>query len=452
MNIRIRFYLSYSVWLMLLLLFSACKKEGEEPDYPAGSNQYINDWLLDSMKVYYYWNHQLPKKSDIGKTPLNFFASLKYSQDRFSRIYNASIPESFYPSLVHHFGFELMLYDPGNGEIKTTVTLVVPQSQAEQNGMQRGQMVNSINGTALNEKNIDALVRSAVTAGRLTLDVVGLGLVNLTSSFISENSVYGYRVFDQLSKPTGYLFYNSFDARYFNRLAEAFRIFKQAGVKELIIDLRYNAGGDVGVCAAMVAMLSDVNEQDHYLEYRGNSLAGIRKETFAKTISKTFSGNPLNFSEIRSLRLPLERIFILTGRHTASAAEFLVKSLRPYTEVIQIGESTLGKDMASFSIRDGNTSKSNAWSLEVMVFKLYNSLGEGDYAKGLVPDIMIHELSESLYPFGDAKDPLIHAALSRISGYSKRSSKTTIGEGMAPRVLYDSRDLADRHVNFIIRP
>ena len=442
----------YSVWVFLLLLFSACKKEGPEPNYPAGSNQYINDWILDSLQVYYYWNNQLPKKPDLGKTPLNFFASLKNSQDRFSRIYNASVPESYYPSPVHHFGFELMLYDQGKGEIKTTLALVVPNSQAYQAGLLRGQMIISINGTSINAKNIDFLIRTAITAGKITLDVVGLGSIILSSNLVTQKSVYLYKIFHPMSKPTGYLFYNSFDGRYHNQLVEAFTTFKNEGIKELIIDLRYNAGGDVGVCAALVAILTEVNEQDHFLEYRGNKRAGIRKESFAKTISKTYSGSRFTFSEIRDLRLSLDRVFILTGRHTASAAEFLLKSLRPFTEVIQIGESTLGKDLASFSIRDGNTNKNNAWSLEVMVFKLYNSLGEGDYSNGLIPNINIHELMEPLYPLGDPKDPLIQAALSRISGYSNRVVNEIVPASLTPRILYDSRDLADRHVNFIIRP
>ncbi len=452
MEIGYRFHVRLSVWVSLLFIFSACKKDGPEPDYPAGSDEYINDWILDTMQVYYYWNSSLPKSPDLFKAPLDFFATLKNSQDRFSRIYNTSIAESYYPSPVQNFGFELILYDKGNGNIQTTVALVVPNSQAQHARLQRGQAINSINGTVPTEYNIQGLIRTAVTARTMSLDIAGLEPITLAGTTISENSVYLYKVFDQASRPTGYLFYNSFDGRYRNNLLQAFASFKQAGVSELIIDLRYNAGGDVGVCAALAAALSTVTENDYFLEYRGNSRAGTRKETFAKTISKTYSGTPFSFAEIQQMRLSLDRVFILTGGHTASAAEFLVKSLRPWTEVIQIGETTLGKDMASFSIRDGNTGKNNAWSIEPMVFKLYNASGEGDYPTGLVPDVIKQELSKPLLPLGDPNDPLISEALARISGRSNRASSSTKTEEETPRILHDSREAADRNTNFIVKP
>ncbi|MGJ1366823.1 S41 family peptidase [Sphingobacterium spiritivorum] len=254
-----------------------------------------------------------------------------------------------------------------------------------------------------------------------------------------------------MPKPTAYLFYNSFDGRYKQNLQQAFSAFKQAGATELIIDLRYNAGGDVGVCAALAAALSEVNDTDTFLEYRGNSRAGIRKETFGKTISKTYSGTPFSFGELQNMRLSLNRVFILTGGHTASAAEFLVKALRPWTEVIQIGETTLGKDMASFSIRDNNTGKNNPWSIEPLVFKLYNANSEGDYPSGLVPDVTRNELSEALVPLGDPNDPLIREALTMINEKTNRANRMITGSEQ-PRILYDSREAADRNSNFIVAP
>lgn len=452
MDIGYGSHLKYTVWVFLLFIFSACKKDGPEPDYPTGSHEYINDWILDSMQVYYYWNSSLPKNPDLSKAPLDFFAALKNTQDRFSRIYNASVPESYYPSPVQQFGFELILYERSGRDAQATVALVVPNSIAQGNGLRRGQTINRINGTVPTENNVQELIRTSVTQRSITLDIEGMGVVTISAMTIPENSVYLYKVFDDISKPTAYLFYNSFDGRYRQNLQQAFTAFKQGGATELILDLRYNAGGDVGVCAAMAAILSQAKETDAFLEYRGNSRAGTRKETFERTISKTYSGTAFTFSEIQSMRLSLDRVFILTGEHTASAAEFLVKALRPWTEIVQIGETTLGKDMASFSIKDSNTGKNNAWSIEPMVFKLYNARGEGDYPTGLVPDIIRQELSEPLLPLGDPNDPLIREALARIDGLSGRVSSRKATENQTPRILYDSREAADRNTNFIVKP
>lgn len=50
--------------------------------------------------------------------------------------------------------------------------------------------------------------------------------------------------------------------------------------------------------------------------------------------------------------LNLRRVFILTGRQTASSAELVINCLRPYMEVILIGDRTFGKNVAFEEIRN----------------------------------------------------------------------------------------------------
>jgi hypothetical protein len=108
--------------------------------------------------------------------------------------------------------------------------------------------------------------------------------------------------------------------------------------------------------------------------------------------------------------------------------------------------------MASFSIKDGNSTKNNAWSIEPMVFKLYNARGEGDYPTGLIPDVTIDELSEPLLPLGEPDDPLISEALGRINGRSRLARANKAIADNRPQILYDSRTATDKHTNFIITP
>lgn len=430
------------LFFFVLLIHSACKKNNPSPDYPAGSNQYINNWVLDSMKVYYYWNNTLPSKPDFDLQPLDFFSSIKYSGDRFSRLTNPAFRESYYPSLVHNFGFDLVVFQESSGAIKTVVALVVPGTRAEVAGLQRGSILKSINGTPPSGSSIAGMIASAIAQRKIILDVEGKGNVTLGAELVSENPVYLYKTFDNAGKSVGYLFYNSFEGRSKYDLQAAFTSFKSKNVTELIIDLRYNPGGDIGMCAALAAVLSNVSGTDIFVEYRGNSKAGTRRESFEKTISKISPGYSFGFDELRAMRLPLNRVFILTGTHTGSAAEFLIKGLRPWTNVIQVGSATLGKDMASFTIADSNPDKNNNWSIEPMIFKLYNSNSEGDYPSGLTPDILTDEFSETIVPFGDLSDPLVKSALSRINGLSK--VKTLANPSSERRLLYDSRQNIDK--------
>lgn len=432
------------IWLLLLfsLTQSSCKKDNNPPDYPAGSNQYINKWILDSMKVYYYWSSELPSKPNFNAEPSDFFSSIKNSRDKFSRLTNPAVRESYYPSLVHNFGFELVVFQESSGEVKTNVAMVVPGTQAQTIGLERGSVVKTIDGTKPSGSNIAGLIQSAIAQRKISLDIEGKGELTLGAALISENPVYLHKVFNNGGKAIAYLFYNSFEGRSKYDLEAAFASFKAANVSELIIDLRYNPGGDIGMSAALAAILSNVNQTDIFVEYRGNKNAGTRRESFEKTISNIAPGYSFSFDELKAMRLNLNRVFVLTGTHTASAAEFLIKGLKPWASVIQVGTLTLGKDMASFAIRDNNSSKNNNWSIEPMIFKLYNSKSEGDYPSGLIPDIFANEFSEALVPFGDANDPLIKSAMARIKGIARAS---TFSAKAATRLLYDSRELMDKN-------
>ncbi|ETZ24749.1 S41 family peptidase [Pedobacter sp. V48] len=430
-------------WLLLALQFIACRKsDPEKPDYPAGSNEKINSWVLDSMRVYYYWQNTLPSNPDISKDPLDFFSSIKSSEDRFSKLINPILPESYYPSLVHNFGFDLAIYRDSSGETKTVVTLVVPGTIPERDGLKRGSIILSINQTTPSAVNASDLISTSIKQRKIVLKLEQGEELILGAAIVAENPVYKYKMISSAGKSIAYLFLNSFEGRSKYDLQEAFSYFKQNNATELILDLRYNPGGDVAMSAVMAAAIARVQPSDVFIEYRGNKNAPLRRENFASTITNISAGYNFRFEEITSMRLQIKQVFILTGNHTASAAEFLIKGLRPWLSVIQIGQKTLGKDMASFQIKEnGNAHTLANWSIEPMVFKLFNSNSEGNYPTGLNPDITVDEFSEALIPFGDQADPLIRTAIGRITGKPLKSSSLSQSN---IHVLFDSRDMIDQ--------
>ena len=66
----------YAILLCAALLF-ACKKDKSKPDYPVGSNENINSWILDSLQRYYYWNEQLTGSPNLNQSPISFFGSVR---------------------------------------------------------------------------------------------------------------------------------------------------------------------------------------------------------------------------------------------------------------------------------------------------------------------------------------------------------------------------------------
>ena len=69
-----------------------------------------------------------------------------------------------------------------------------------------------------------------------------------------EDPILCDSIYDINGKKVGYLAYSSFDLASIPQLVEISKKFKAEGVKELILDLRYNGGGYVITESAMASM------------------------------------------------------------------------------------------------------------------------------------------------------------------------------------------------------
>ncbi|MDD4010234.1 MAG: S41 family peptidase, partial [Fermentimonas sp.] len=110
------------------------------------------------------------------------------------------------------------------------------------------------------------------------------------------------------------------------------------------------------------------------------------------------------------------RLYVLTSGWTASASEFIINGLKPYMDVILIGETTYGKNVGSITLYEENDPK-NKWGMQPIVVKFANSLGFSDFTAGFAPNYEVDEFENLyLYEFGDSNDPLLGTALSNITG------------------------------------
>jgi carboxyl-terminal processing protease len=433
----------FCICLVLILAFqSGCKKE-RDPAFDVGSTGYINKWVMDSMKVYYYWNTALPKNPKYNQQPLVFFASIKNGGDRFSQLLNPDVPESYPRTLYSDFGVDLVTINTAGSE-QTILRLVVPGSDGFQAGLKRGDRVLAINEEVVNSTNVNTLSEAGLKKGSITLQMEGKAEPYLINGYLKPNPVYTTQVWERNGKKIGYIFLNNFDIKALPKLKEVFASFQSQQVSELILDMRYNTGGEVSVAAALAAMITRATEETIFLEYRGNANAGVQRHSFGNEISKLFT--PVNYSQYSGLRLNINRLFILTGKHTASAAELLANNLPPHITTIRIGEPTLGKDMAEFEIKDyRDPNLVQNWVLWPLVFKVYNSAGKGDYSAGLPPDIAADELSRlPLKELGDPNETLTRLAIGQITGIAVTSRTLSLNE--IPKKLYDSRDKEDAMV------
>ncbi|KMQ63220.1 peptidase S41 [Chryseobacterium angstadtii] len=393
------------------------------------------------MKRYYYWADQMPAKPDYHLPVKDFFKSLLYSLDRFSFAVNTQDPSSYPRSVRNMYGFDYAVIQLAGGNVVTTVKLVMKNSPAFNSGLQRGMMITKINGKVITAANAEEL-----TSAIKDQTVIELTVGNWKNGAVADEKnltiYYGYsseqpvesRIFEKNGKKTGYLYIYDFPDGMTPSLSQKFAAFKAAGVQELIIDLRYNYGGSVSSAAALCSMIpSGITSSSPFIIYKGNKNGGEVKRTFSQQIA--YDPNAVDFNTLRANALGLSKVYVLTSQSTASASEIVINNLKPYIQVVQVGDLTLGKDMAGFVVEDKRKPKKISWQLHPVIYKVFNANGQGSYSNGIPPQITAGEYTTlPLLPLGDQEETLISSALNNI--YSKSAEKNASERSV--KVLFQS--------------
>jgi carboxyl-terminal processing protease len=422
-----------SKWLFIILLsaisaqnlFCSKKTVPFEPTDPLGI---ANKWVYDSLKLYYYWSDQMPGKPDYTLPTAEFFKRLLSSADRFSAISNGRdvVPaKSVYELYGFHYSMITHPFDPQ--QLVGVVTMVAPGSNASLL-MKRGAFFTKVNNFAVTSANVQTINQLLSADGTIILQLAafnnnGTALVDgatasVTAGGIPFQSIYATRFFEKNGVKTGYLNYLQCIESQDYKMLESVQKLKNAGVTELILDLRFNAGGSVASSAKLAGMLvPSFNPDNVYVTFKGNRFGGTVKQTFRQTIAFSGSAPGKSMQELQFRNLGLKRVFILTSAATISAAEILCNNLKPYLQVIRIGTKTRGKDEASFVIEDTRNPRQVDWVMIPTVYKIFDANDKGSYSNGLLPDHEVNEFSSlPLQDMGYPGDQLVDKALLLIYG------------------------------------
>ncbi|GGA85059.1 peptidase S41 [Flavobacterium palustre] len=308
------------------------------------------------------------------------------------------------------------------------VRYIIPNSDAAAKDIQRGEIFYAVNGVSLNLANYRSLLSSSnenytLHFAELTYDSNNNPVITpngkslaLTKTVLAENPILIKKVITNGNHKIGYLMYNGFFPSYDSKLSEVFGYFKSEGITDLVLDLRYNGGGSVLSSARLASMITGQFRGQIFSELAYNQKKSYlnRKYTFTSTINGT-SINSLN----------LTKLYVLTTKNTASASELIINGLDPYINVVQIGDATYGKNVASVTLYDSpNLTKSNAnsshrYAMQLIVAQSVNSVGFGDYLDGLIPDYKLTERIKTLGVLGDPSEPLLSTAIGKITGTAR---------------------------------
>ena len=388
-------------------LWVSCTDEEQSNDNPQEtiSNEiyYANMLGKDIMSELYYWNQEIA--GDLNQWDIETNGDPIGTVDR-------------------------IRYHEGDKYIDKWTMMT--NDMEEKAGLKRGDVLWSINGKSITTDNyLDLYYASSLTASLAYIDWENGSIgdsgkeVELTAVTMYENPILCDTVYEFNGKKVGYLAYTSFDLISIPELIEVGKKFKSEGIKELVLDLRYNGGGYViteNVLASMFAPKANVDAKDIFEKEKYNAylteayrLQGISTETPFMT-EYDYDEIDLHVST-KDANIGLERIYGLISPNTASASEALLSGLMPYMDVRLIGETSHGKYCTGLMM-SGEDAYENCpkeiknWGVYVMVSIYQNAAGETPcMPDGLQPDTPVQDDQIPLYQLGDVNEPLLRAAL-----------------------------------------
>ncbi|MCQ2974612.1 MAG: S41 family peptidase [Bacteroidales bacterium] len=397
-----------------------------------GKDYTIHRFVIQNMFYYYLWNEEIPETmyyTDYD-TPYDIFNAAKYKDDRFSSVMSDyTETNQYFDNDYKTDGLSYNLYY--DSEISTNVIglieYVYDNSPAKEAGLKRGMVIKEINGTTLNKDNYSELINlNSFTVGYTqaytTLDENNNPIIKYdgeitTSPTITKRKMYidpvlKVSTINSGSHKIGYFLYESFDQNT-STIINAISKLKSESITDLVIDLRLNGGGYVSTLDTLASMLvPDGNEGNLFIKQESN-----------KNLTEYYQKNNIEDNDYfthQDTKLNLNKIYVLVSRNSASASEELISGLKPYMDVVIIGENTYGKYTSNILINDNydkgtddNGIPYSEWALYIVVSKCTNANGEMNFLNGFTPDYKVKDTYIS--ELGSETEPLLAKAISLIT-------------------------------------
>lgn len=285
------------------------------------------------------------------------------------------------------------------------VAFVHEDSPADKAGLERSDKLLEINDKTISEIRIDDLWNTifgedepGVKVRLKVQDLKGeIRELTVEKDWVTTDPILHYDIVESNGLKIGYLVFNTFIETALEELDTVFAYFKESEIDELVLDLRYNRGGEVSVARHLASLI-----------------AGDR--AFGKPFIKSVHNNRyMGWNETTRFTKPdsalsLDRIICITTASTCSASELLMNGLEPFVDVISIGDTTRGKPVGMYG-----------WDfcgihIAPVEFSTVNAQDEGGYFEGIPPACYVEDDLSRV--FGDTEETSLKEALYYISNGS----------------------------------
>jgi len=333
-----------------------------------------------------------------------------------------------------------------------TVAFVEPGSPAD-GRLARGDTVLAVDGVSIDATDpagVDVLnaglfdLRAGATH---TLQVQAPSasaarLVTLTAAAVTLDPVPLVDVLDVGERKVGYVLFNSHIATAEAALAAAVEQLRAAAIDDLVLDLRYNGGGYLGVAAGLAFEIAGPGPTAGrtFEELQFNDKYTTTDPWGAEILPLPFLDRALGYDGSFEGPLPhldLARVFILTSGNTCSASESIINGLRGLDfPVTVVGTTTCGKP---YAFRDVDNCGTTYLTIQM---RSVNAKGFGDYGDGFTPGgsgvagVPGCQVADDLrHPLGDPQEAQLATALRLIGGGACAPALRSAAPLARPRIV-----------------
>lgn len=338
---------------------------------PASAAQHLHLYLLNS----YLWREHVPLFVDYSRTNdlEKMVETMRHASDRWSFVANYAVePER----MAMGTGAHAKVVDIDGTEL-LKIMYVDQGSPAQRAGLKRGDELEAV-------PNEQGVLRFKVFHNKGAPE-----LVTLKPEKLPVNGVPMVRVLEKQGHKVGYMLVTQFSEANIPNYVRAAESLRGDDIDDLIVDLRYNFGGNLAATRVLGSLISS---SVHGQIFAYSRLAGPDSRMIVSRFAPT--------DEV----LDPQRIVFITSENTASAAEQLIAAMKPYRKVNTVGKRTHGKPvwMQDYSVCGRSVLAVNALS--------QNALGDSVPMRGIVPDCEVDDDLNS--EIGHANSPSVKAALS----------------------------------------
>ena len=324
-------------------------------------------------------------------------------------------------------------------------------------GIDRGDEIVAIGATPTTLRTVNDIFASEGTSGITnalgpttagtvrTLQLTGQGgartltVTKGTFSLSPISSRYGARILNVSGRQIGYLNMRTFISSADQQLRDSFLSFRNAGVTEFIVDLRYNGGGLVSTANLFGDLLgrnrltSEIFSQERF---RPEKASNDEIHRFAPTAQSV---------------APVKIAFIGTGS-TASASELVINGMIPYlgSNMALVGANTFGKPVGQIAI-DRTACDAR---IRVVAFGTTNAANNLNYFNGLASSVAntCRAADDVTLPLGDVREASVAQAVSFLSTGSATCTAISGagGQGTASRAPNAVSDGVALHLEMLM--